>query len=117
MCSSKNIFLTYLLKFNLIPSLIFGILFVLTSCINKTDFIKSDIIRLKEPQVRVRIINTLDTVQIRFSDNWTGYADNQTEVKFSQDDQINITLSDNQIHIDKNDRSEIHSCDSLRIVV
>ena len=68
--------------FYIFLTILYGFLLVMQSCTSQTDVRKSQIFNFMGPQVRVRIINTSDTVQIRFLDDWSGYLNDSLSNEF-----------------------------------
>jgi stage II sporulation protein D len=95
--------------------IITGFLLIAQSCAIHKSLPGSDIFKNAEPQVRVRIINTVDTIHIRFLTTWTAYSSIKQLYKFNTNDQITITLIDDQIIVYRIGSPEETRCDSLKL--
>ncbi len=96
-------------------SLICIVLLLSCSCGGPATKIQPVVSNLSEPQVRVRVINTLDTVCIKFLDTWQVYTPDKIPHKFHKHDRIYLTESENQINCLDEGRKTFLYGDSLSL--
>lgn len=99
-------------KVIIILSAIFCCFVIFNACTEKPmEIKKSDtILALQEPLVRVRIINTLDEVLVKFYDSWKLKSSGNVFVK---NDGINISEIDGQLVIKSKKGEELYTGDSF----
>jgi SpoIID/LytB domain protein len=110
-----QIFLRIWFKITLNLAVIFSIIVVFQSCLSNSKFIKSELFNSIEPVVRVRIINTMDTVQIRFLADWHVQIDNKRSDIYHKNTIIKLTVSEGQINITHDSSMVDLKCDSLKL--
>ena len=93
--------------------LLSGFLMLFSACSGRPDIKKSDIFNHNQPQVRVRIINTQDTIQIRFKNDWTATLDSGKIITFGKEDTIDITAVRCGIKYQTGRLKDNAVCDSL----
>ena len=110
-----QLFLRNSLKITLRLAAVLGIFVLFQSCFNKSNSIKSEIFYSEKPEVRVRIINTMDTLQIRFLNKWRGIFDESKSKDFYEDDVVLFSISNGLIKVSQGNSADDILCDSSKI--
>ncbi len=92
------------------------LLILLSILLIKSCYSESGMFNHQEPEVRVRIINTLDTINIRLLDKWSGYeSGNVSELDYNDGGTLQITIDSGKVKVISPDINQYKLFDSLAL--